>query len=105
MKFTYPLPTHKTGGFYPPTGKCGYCGNSNEGNFVVISQSAMEKIPGTNSYAPADVITSFSLLDHGVTKTGQGITIFENTNDAFFCSTECLRNFLNAIVDDFEAGK
>ena len=67
--------------------------------------SAKEQIGDTTSYCPADVKTSFELIDHGITKTGKGITVFENTNDAFFCSTKCLRNFFNTLVDDFEKGE
>ena len=106
MKFKYPLKTHKTGGFYPESGGCGYCGKSNsENKFIVITMSAMEQFGSSNVYTPADVETSFQLIDHGVTKTGKGITVFKNTSDVFFCSTNCLRDFFNTIVDDFELGK
>ena len=97
----YPLKNHKTGGFYPASGKCGYCDESTNGRFVVISFSAMtEFAPGR--LAPAEVQTSFGLFDHGVTKSGAPLNIFENTKDAFLCSTACLRSFLNQLVTDFE---
>lgn len=105
MKFKYPLPNHEKGGFYPPSGNCGYCGKSNDGKFVIITMSSMEQIPGTTSFAPSDSETSFELLDHGVTQSGKGLVVFKNTSDAYFCSIKCLRNFFNRIVDDFEAGE
>ena len=99
----YPLQLHRTGGFFPASGACGFCGKSNNGHFVCISFSAMEEIkPGT--LAPANVEMTFGFADHGVTKTGIPLTIFKNVNDAFFCSTECLRKFFNQLVTDFEQG-
>ena len=100
----YPLKIHKTGGFFPASGKCGHCGNSNNGKFVTISFGAQELI-APKTLVPAKVETTFSLIDHGVTESGKHLTVFKNVNDAFFCSTDCLRQFLNQVVTDFERGE
>ena len=99
----YPLKTHKTGGFFPASGKCGYCGKPNEGKFVAICYSAMKEI-SPKTFAPINVKTSFSLKDHGVTQSGRSLTIFQDGNDAYFCSISCLRQFFIQIVNDFENG-
>ena len=100
----YPLETHRTGGFYPPSGCCGFCGSPTNGNFVAISMNAMQLMAGSNTSVPAEVETSLSLIDHGVTKAGVKLEVFRNTNDAFFCSIKCLKAFFNMVVDDFENG-
>jgi len=100
----YPLQTHKTGRFFPASGTCGNCGKLADGKFICFSINAMERIGNTDSFAPADVITSVSLLDHGVTESGNPLTLFDDINDAFFCSTACLRAFFDRVITDFESG-
>jgi hypothetical protein len=65
--------------------------------------NAMEEY-APDSWTPADVRTSLRLIDHDVTQGGVPITVFENLHDAFFCSTQCLRDFFNQVITDFENG-
>ncbi|MES2041461.1 MAG: hypothetical protein V4495_26895 [Pseudomonadota bacterium] len=100
----YPLKTHKTGMFFPASGCCGQCGKSNNGKFACLTFSAMERIGNTDSFGPADVIKSVHLCDHGVNASGKGFTLFENIDDAYFCSTACLRAFFDQVITDFDNG-
>ncbi|PXX33698.1 hypothetical protein [Undibacterium pigrum] len=101
----YPLKTHKTGKFFPASGNCGTCGKPSDGKFICFSINASERIGDTDSFAPADFITSVSLMDHGVTDSGKPLTLFDDINDTFFCSTVCLRTFFNQVITDFENGR
>jgi len=95
---------------YPIDGTCTYCKKPTKGNFVALNGGALLKIPGTNMAAPDDnLISTFSLLDHGVTNSGKPLLVCRNEAfgqyELYFCSTSCLRSFFNALVDDFEALK
>jgi hypothetical protein len=95
---------------YPVDGTCTYCKEPTKGNFVVHNGGALLRIPGTNSAAPDEnLISSLSLLDHGVTSSGKPLNVCKNEGfgqfEFYFCSTGCLRNFFKTLVDDFESLK
>ncbi|SMC29104.1 hypothetical protein SAMN02745857_03606 [Andreprevotia lacus DSM 23236] len=96
----YPLPSHRNGRFYPAKG-CGWCGCGLDGRFVTLNFTARASAGGAASVA-AEVQTSWSLLDHGVTASGRPLIIFQDVEDAYFCSPACLRAFFNQVVTDFE---
>jgi len=83
---------------------------------VVLSAGALKRT-GRNEYSGgghADLAGTLSLFWHGAHDSGEGMDretgfmmpIVDHVKggmfDLIFCSTKCLRAFLNTIVDDFE---
>lgn len=88
-------------------GNCTQCRKKNNGKFVTLNGGALKR-DGNSAITlmQDDILTFLTLCDHGVTKNGHHLKICDNEGfgqfEFYFCSTKCLRSFLNKLVDDFE---
>ena len=109
----FPLIGSKEGHWIPfaKGKKCIVCGETydKEAVFVCLGGGAL-KGDEKQSKMSSDLVgfLSISLHDHNYHGKGGYLPIADNTArgqfEFYFCSTECLRKFLNILVDKFENG-
>jgi len=91
----------------PGMGVCPGCGgqkNPRSGEFIVLSAGAMLPVAEGVAVPAFDCLAFFELLSHGT--HGRGVRIAQDVQGGqfsiHFCSTACLRSFLNECVDVLE---
>ena len=79
-------------------GDCTYCRKKKNGNFVTLNGGGSGIGSMGNSFLTINEI--------GIAKVTKSLKICDNEGfcqfEFYFCSTKCLRSFLNKMVDDFE---
>jgi hypothetical protein len=109
---------------YRPSGACDYCEKPNVGephSFVTLNGGGLLKkwrlIGRKSDYSTSEKVEGFlSLGWHGADSEAGGLGDYPDTSaqheiatndfegqfEFYFCSTDCLRRFLNRCVDDLE---
>ena len=119
-RITLPVMKGKTTGFWPDKALCPICGKNKvfePHSMAIMSVQAMpmnrKKICSDTNY-PTDVLDlNFTLAWHGAHDGGLGenrevyttVDVFDvqgGCGELYFCSTQCLRTFLNTCVDQLE---
>lgn len=91
--------------------KCRCCGEkyTKDGVFICLNGGAL-KSNSEEAEMSSDLVgfLSLTLHDHNYNGKGGYLPIADNTKNGqfefYFCSTQCLRKFLNHLVDRFEDG-
>lgn len=110
MKF--PMISKKTKPFFPTEKICPICKVNNttlDSEFYVLNGGALEKV-NKNTSMSSDILEGFlSVQYHSGEKNknpGVNIDIVEKSKggqfDIYFCSTNCMRQFFNKLIDTIE---
>jgi hypothetical protein len=115
MKFPVQI-GDSTAGLEARRGECPVCHGAQQGEpgeFAFLNGGALKEFPGGGGAGPAPGLLGFlSIGLHGahsaeVDTPSGNVSVFERAPlgqfEVYFCSTKCLRGFLNAAVDDLEA--
>lgn len=114
---SFPILSNKQG-IFPEASTCSLCNKEKVAephSFAVLSGGALLMEPAGDTGGPDDNMEGYlSILWHGVHGEGEGehqeiykkIDVVEDLVsgqfDIYFCSTKCLRGFLNEMVDKLE---
>jgi hypothetical protein len=114
-EITFPVQQGKNvSGFKAKRGTCPACGevmNAEPGTFAYMSGGALRRTGKDTAVMAADLSGFLSLGLHGAHGPGENspsgaLRIADDTTNGqfeyYFCSTSCLRGFLNLCVDELE---
>ena len=114
-EITFPVQRGKnTIGFKVKRGMCPKCGgtmNAEPGTFAFVAGGALRRTGKDTAVIAADLSGFLSIGLHGGHGQGENtpsgsVRIADDTANGqfeyYFCSTECLRGFLNSCVDELE---
>ncbi|WP_435263863.1 hypothetical protein [Tenacibaculum sp. nBUS_03] len=108
----YPIITKKTKSFFPNDEICPICKTNRitlNSEFYVLNGGALEKINNDTSI-PSDIMEGFlSVQYHSGENSenyGFNIDIVDESKggqfDIYFCSTNCMKEFFNQLIDTIE---
>ena len=90
----------------PKPYRCSSCGKTTGENFLTLNGGALYYNSDLNAHFPDENGRAFLDISSHHDKVPTGLKIISNNDSCqyefYFCSTQCIRDFFNTIVDDLE---